>query len=124
MTEGTRSARIDKNVSDPVSPYTTLRVCVNFRAGEILPSCAARGSKELEAALRKGIADRRIPLKLDTVHCMGKCHIGPTMQLLPHGPYIMGATMADVPDILDLLQAGDFDTLAARFPLPAEEDAR
>lgn len=106
------------------APYTTLRICVNVRADARLPSCGARGSRALFTALKKGFEDRQIPLTLDTVHCMGKCHLGPTMQLLPKGPYIMGAQEEDVPEILDLLEAGDFATLADRFPLPKEEDAR
>lgn len=89
-----------------------------------MPSCGARGSRELYQALKAGFAERGIELKLDTVHCMGKCHLGPTMQLLPFGPYIMGATAKDAPEILDLLEKNQYERLAARFPLPEEEDAR
>ncbi len=115
---------MNKKVKMGNSPYTTLRICVNYRANEQLPSCAARGSRELLEALERGIEERGIPLKVDTVHCMGKCHLGPTMRLLPRGPYIMGASVDDVMEILDLLAKQDYDTLAKRFPLPAEEDAR
>lgn len=67
--------------------------------------------------IKNGIAERAIPLELETLHCMGKCHIGPTMRLAPGGPFIMGVGVDDVPHILDMLSAQKFDELAAEFPL-------
>ena len=105
---------------DVETPHT-LNICVNFRAGTILPSCGARGSRELADALEKGIAERNLPLTLKRLHCMGKCHIGPTMRLSPAGAFVMGAREEDVPRILDLIQAGDFAGLADAFPLPEQD---
>jgi (2Fe-2S) ferredoxin len=105
----------------PKSVPDTINICVNFRAGSILPSCGARGSRELADALEAGIAERRLPFAFKRLHCMGKCHIGPTMRLSPGGAFIMGAQAEDVPRILDFLQAGDFDGLAAAFPLPEQD---
>ncbi len=99
----------------------TLSICINFRAGDILPSCAARGSKELADALQAGIAERGLALELKRLHCMGKCHIGPTMRIWPGGPFVMGATESDGPEILDRLEACDWDALAEAFPLPEED---
>ncbi len=96
----------------------TLNICINFRAGDLLPSCGAEGSKELADALEAGIAARGIPLTFKRLHCMGKCHIGPTIKLSHGGPFIMGAKESDVPQILDWLEAGDFDALKTAFPLP------
>ena len=51
---------------------------------------------------------------------MGKCHIGPTLRLVPAGPFLMGAkTKEDVTRILDLLEAGDIEKAAQEFPAPA-----
>lgn len=100
---------------------TTLSICVNYRAGDRLPSCGARGSKELADALQAGIAERGLALALKRLHCMGKCHIGPTMRIWPGGPFVMGAAISDVPEILDRLEAGEWDALAARFPLPKDD---
>lgn len=98
-----------------------LNICVNFRAGNILPSCGARGSRELADALEAGIAERGLPYEFNRLHCMGKCHIGPTMRISPGGSFIMGAQACDVPRILDLLQAEDLDGLATAYPLPEQD---
>jgi len=107
--------------ADDTAPQLTINICVNFRAGNILPSCGARGSRELADALEKGLTERNLPFGFKRLHCMGKCHIGPTMRLVPGGAFIMGAQEADVPRILDLLEAGDLETLAAAFPLPEDD---
>ncbi len=98
-----------------------INICINFRAGNVLPSCGARGGRELADALEAGITERQLPYEFNRLHCMGKCHIGPTMRISPGGAFIMGAQESDVPRILDLLQAGDIDELAIAFPLPEQD---
>jgi len=105
----------------PSTDRPTLRMCVNFRAGDKLPSCAARGSREMVAALSAGIEARGLPFEVELVHCMTKCHLGPTVRVLPEGPWIMGMQVADVPRALDLLEAGKVEELAAAFPLPTDD---
>ena len=87
----------------------------------MLPSCGKVGAKELADDLEQGIKDRNLPYDFQRLHCMGKCHIGPTMRLTPGGPFVMGASQDDVAHILNLLEKGQFDQLAEEFPL--EEDA-
>jgi (2Fe-2S) ferredoxin len=101
--------------------YTRLRVCTNLRAGDILPSCGARGSKELARALREAVAARGDFISVETVHCLGKCHIGPTLKLLPGGPFLLGAQAEDVPRLTDMLEAEEYETLKAAFPEPSDE---
>lgn len=98
--------------------YDRLRACTNFRAGDILPSCGAVKSKELAKLLEDGIAARGIPLKFEKVHCMGKCHIGPTLKLLPAGPFLQGAQPEDAERLLDMLEAGDIEAAQEAFPNP------
>ena len=86
-----------------------------------MDSCGARGSKELAAALKKGIDANNLPVTLETNHCMSKCHLGPTLRVLPNGPYIMGCQESDVPELLDNLKKGNIKALAARFPLLGTE---
>ena len=100
-------------------PYRALRMCVNFRAGNTMPSCGARGSRELADEMERQAGERALPVELERVHCLGQCHIGPTMRLIPAGPYIMGArSTADVTRILDLLETEDYEKAAEEFPLP------
>lgn len=102
----------------PASRFRALRLCTNFRAGNTLPSCATRGAQEVAAILETEWGKRDMPLKFEKVHCLGKCHIGPTMRLVPAGPFIMGAqTEEDVNRILDLLEKDDAETAAKEYPL-------
>lgn len=102
----------------PSQGFDRLRICTNFRAGDILPSCGAQGSKELARALREEIEKHGDFIRLETVHCMGRCHIGPTLKLLPRGPFLQQVGVEDVPRLVDMLQSGDIDSLAAEFPAP------
>lgn len=100
--------------------YRALRLCTNFRAGFTLPSCGARGAAEVHEEIARQWPDRTMPFQFETVHCMGKCHIGPTLRLVPAGPFLMGVkTKEDVTRVLDLLEAGEIDKAAAEFPAPA-----
>jgi NADH:ubiquinone oxidoreductase subunit E len=101
----------------PQTPKTWLRACINFRAGNRLTSCGAKGGRETVAALEASIASRGLSWQIEKVHCMGKCHLGPTMRILPNGSFIMGAQEVDVPQILDLLEKDDLNSLALAFPL-------
>ncbi len=75
----------------------------------------------MTAALREGLEARGLDWRFETMHCMGKCHVGPTMRVLPNGPFIMGVVEADVPRVLDYLEAGDIEGLAKAFPLPPDD---
>jgi (2Fe-2S) ferredoxin len=104
----------------PERRYPRLKVCVNFRAGDVLPSCGAKGSRELAQSLKEEIAKRGDFISLETVHCLGKCHIGPTLKLLPSGPFLQGPQAADAACIADLLQAESYDILEHKFASPDE----
>ena len=99
--------------------FRALRLCTNFRAGYTLPSCGARGADDVNAEIARQWPDRSMPFEYETVHCMGKCHIGPTLRLVPAGPFLMGVkTAEDVTRVLDLLEAGDIEKAAEEFPAP------
>ncbi len=107
------TSKLEKTSPD----YSRLMLCVNLRAGDILPSCGAVGAREIAEQLALGIKKLDIPLELETLHCMGKCHLGPTMRLAPGGPFIMGIKLEDVPHVLDMLKSRKFEQLAKEFPL-------
>lgn len=101
--------------------YPRIRLCTNLRAGDLLPSCGASGSKELARALRAEIEKRGNFANLETVHCLGKCHVGPTIKLLPGGPFLQRATAEDAPRLAELLEAEAYDDLVAAFPDPSAD---
>ena len=107
-------------MNDQDQNYSRLRLCINLRAGDILPSCGARGSRDLATKLEKALMDRNLPYELETVHCMGKCHIGPALQLMPRGPILVGLDPDDLDVLLDLLAAKDFASLQERYKEPDE----
>ena len=96
-----------------------LRACINFRAGKQLPSCGDVGSREMVASLIHAIEEAGIDWRVEAVHCMGQCHAGPTMRILPNGPYIMGVRESNVPDVVQKLKAGDLNGLAVAYPMPS-----
>tara|TARA_B100000676_G_scaffold198103_1_gene194691 strand:- start:157 stop:420 length:264 start_codon:yes stop_codon:yes gene_type:complete len=83
-----------------------------------MTSCGAKGGRGMVAALEAGISERGLNWRVEKVHCMGKCHLGPTMRLLPDGPYIMGVKESDLTCVLDMLEENAVDALASAFPLP------
>jgi (2Fe-2S) ferredoxin len=108
----------EDNTDSPERRYPRMKICVNHRAGDMLPSCGAKGSKELAEALKEEIKKRGDFISLETVHCLGKCHIGPTLKLLPFGSFLQGAKPSDAADIAALLQAESYDDLEQKFPNP------
>lgn len=86
-------------------PPEKLLICVNAIGNAEKPCCAARGSKVIFEALARGIAGRRINIRLESIVCLNKCHFGPSMRLAPGGRFILGKTLADVPALLDELEA-------------------
>lgn len=101
--------------------HSTLMICINYRANDLVASCGRRESAEIADALESGIKDRALAYDLVRTHCMGKCHIGPTMRIVPGGPFVMGAAASDVPHILDRLAAGEIAELAGEFPVPPDD---
>jgi NADH:ubiquinone oxidoreductase subunit E len=60
-------------------------VCTNYRANPNNPSCAARGSKEILAALTHQLQHEKVSIELEEIQCMGYCNLGPNVRLIPNG---------------------------------------
>jgi len=111
----------DRDDADEAA-FDTVRVCVNFRAGDMLPSCGARGSKDLAAALAAAAPARAPGLTIQKVHCLGRCHLGPALRLSPRGPHLVGVAPSDAHWVLDRIAAGDIAALVAAYPDPLAEE--
>ena len=67
-------------------------VCTNFRANPNNPSCAARGSKEVMAALLQELKQKNLPIIVEESPCLGFCEIGPNLRLMPNGEFFHGTS--------------------------------
>jgi (2Fe-2S) ferredoxin len=99
-----------------------LFVCVNRRPdGAPKGSCAARGAVEIHAALKDGLLKRglaKLEARACTVSCTDVCWAGPAIAVEPDGYFYGRVTLADVPEILDALEAGK---RVERLVLPARD---
>ena len=85
----------------------TVTVCINLRpAGTlVMPSCGARGSAAIAAALESGLRERGLAVRFSTIRCLGLCDKGPNLRVAPSNSWIHGMEPADIPAILDWLQS-------------------
>lgn len=83
----------------------TLIVCINMRFQSDKGSCAEKGSEDLADALERAIADRNININLERIRCLGECANGPSMRLAPGGKFYLHVKPADIPNILDEIEA-------------------
>ena len=67
-------------------------ICTNFRANPNNPSCAARGSKEVMAALLQELEQKNLPITVEESPCLGFCEIGPNLRLMPTGKFFHGVS--------------------------------
>jgi (2Fe-2S) ferredoxin len=86
------------------SKLTSLVVCINRRLSMDMPSCAARGSLARAEALERGVAERRIDVKVERMRCLGLCDVGPNLRLVPGGSFFSRVGAEDVPEVLDYLE--------------------
>lgn len=98
-----------------------LMVCVNAIAGPRKQCCGGRGAEALAEALEAGIAQRSIAAEVKRVVCLNQCHRGPSMRIAPGGRFYFQVADADLPAILDELEAlagtrGETDTEPLIFP--------
>ncbi len=82
----------------------SLVICVNRRFRADQPSCAARGGVEIAEALEKGIAERRIDIKVERICCLGECTRGPNVRMIPGGDFHFEFTLEKVPSFLDSIE--------------------
>jgi (2Fe-2S) ferredoxin len=87
-----------------------LFVCTNQRADDDAKgSCAAKGSREIRAALKEQLKARglaRLAARACTSGCLDQCSSGVCILVEPDHFFYGRVTAADVPEILDALAAG------------------
>ena len=87
-----------------------LYVCVNRRPdGTPKGSCAARGSVELHQKLKAMLVERGLAkseVRACTSSCLDTCWVGPSIAVEPDHYFYGRVSEADLPEIVDALQAG------------------
>ena len=84
-------------------------VCTNARPAGGKPSCAARGSTELHAALVRAVASSAslaTTIGVTSCGCLGPCFDGPTVVVYPEGTWYAGVTVDDVDELVGALAGG------------------
>jgi (2Fe-2S) ferredoxin len=103
-------------------PKLHLFVCQNDRPSAGRPSCAARGSAEVLAALQRAVgSDPALwgQVAVTPCGCLGPCFDGPAMVVYPGGVWYAGVTPADVAEIVEKHVKGGIPVERLRL---AEED--
>jgi (2Fe-2S) ferredoxin len=84
-------------------------VCTQARSGSGKPSCGARGSNAIVAALEGAIAARpelAVTIGVTACACLGPCFDGPNAVVYPDGVWYAGLTLDDVDDLVEHLAGG------------------
>lgn len=79
-------------------------VCENQRPAAGKPSCGARGSGEILAALQNGLGAHPEVwgrVAITPSGCLGPCFEGPTIVVYPEGTWYVGVRREDVPEIVE-----------------------
>ena len=84
-------------------------VCTQARAGSGKPSCGARGSGAIVAALEAAIAARpelAVKVGVTGCACLGPCFDGPNAVVYPEGVWYAGLEVGDVDELVAHLAGG------------------
>lgn len=90
---------------DNTAPVKRVLVCVNPIQGGRAQCCGRNGGEEIAAGLEEGVKARHLDVEVKRMICMGRCDRGPTVRLAPGQDFVLGKSPADVPELLDWLEA-------------------
>lgn len=104
-----------------------LFVCGNQRPIAGKPSCGARNSADIYAALQRAVAahpDLCGSVAVTTCGCLGPCFDGPNIVVYPDGVWYAGVTVDDVDDLVasHLLAGQPVTRLLYQWPGDDEDD--
>jgi (2Fe-2S) ferredoxin len=102
-------------------------VCTHTRAPGGKPSCGARGSDAVVAALQRAVAasPRLVgEVAVTPCGCLGPCFDGPVAVVYPDGAWLAGVATSDVDDVIAWLGGGPpVARLAHAWPADDPDDA-
>ncbi len=83
----------------------TVVICVNVRLGAKSVSCGGSDSEAIAEALQSGIEERGLAAKIDRIHCLGLCSMGPNVRVVPNGNWYHEVSLNDADAILNDLSS-------------------
>lgn len=92
--------------NNPLPYRKTVLVCANVREdGRQACGNPGRAGEALCDALKNAVRDAGLAKEIRVVRsgCLGLCGRGPNVLVLPEGPWLSGAAVSDLPEILRLL---------------------
>ena len=78
-------------------------VCTNFRANPNHPSCGARDSNTIFKMLSEALHDTSI--LTESSPCMGLCHAGPNVRLVPYGKCFNEVSVNELKPLIEEIKA-------------------
>lgn len=102
-----------------------LFVCRNERPVEGRPSCSARGSAEIFAALQKAIGGRQElwgQVAVTPCGCLGPCFDGPMLVIYPEGIWYRAVRAEDAAEIVESHLLGGRPVERLRHDTPDQDE--
>ena len=79
-------------------------VCVNRRDPNMAVSCQPRGGADVAKAIKAGVAERELDVNIRDAYCLNACMHGPNIRIIPSNTRFYGVRVADVPEVLDIVE--------------------
>jgi (2Fe-2S) ferredoxin len=116
-------------MTDMPRPEQHLFVCVNERPAAGKPSCGARGSAALFAALQRAVGSRPElwgRVAVTGCACLGPCFEGPTLVVYPQGVWYRDVQPGDAEEIVErhLCAGQPVERLRYRWQTDGDDDSQ
>ncbi|MBF0470503.1 MAG: (2Fe-2S) ferredoxin domain-containing protein [Gammaproteobacteria bacterium] len=80
----------------------TLLVCIHQRSSNA--SCGGRGSEQLLPQLNLALDKAKLKVRIEPIHCFGRCQQGPIVRIAPGGAFFSEVTPESIPQIITELR--------------------
>jgi NADH:ubiquinone oxidoreductase subunit E len=64
------------------------------------PSCGGRGSVGIIDQIEGALKEKKLPIPVERIQCLGECAKGPNMRIAPGGRFFYGVNQETIPEVL------------------------